>query len=61
MLNLTLFGPFFSLLMTLLSKLTLGGALNTRALQWNLHPVASGWLFGLIVTAFNLIAVGTMI
>jgi len=57
--NFESFNPDFSLLMTLLSKLTLGGALNTET-AINLHPVAIAGYLGLIVTAFNLIPVGQL-
>ncbi|MEG4939674.1 site-2 protease family protein [Microcoleus sp. F4-D5] len=57
MLNFDSFTPKFSLLMTLLSKLTLGGALNAET-AINLHPVAVAGYLGLIVTAFNLMPVG---
>ncbi|MEG3848310.1 site-2 protease family protein [Microcoleus sp. herbarium19] len=57
MLNFDSFSPNFSLLMTLLSKLTLGGAFNAET-AINLHPVAVAGYLGLIVTAFNLMPVG---
>jgi len=57
MLNFDSFSPQFSLLMTLLSKLTLGAALNAET-AINLHPVAVAGYLGLIVTAFNLMPVG---
>ncbi|MEG4575643.1 site-2 protease family protein [Microcoleus sp. N3A4] len=57
MLNFESFTPNFSLLMTLLSKLTLGGALNAES-AIDLHPVAVAGYLGLIVTAFNLMPVG---
>ncbi|MGB3265781.1 MAG: site-2 protease family protein [Microcoleus sp.] len=57
MLNFDSFSPNFSVLMTLLSKLTLGGALNAET-AINLHPVAVAGYLGLIVTAFNLMPVG---
>ena len=57
MLNFESFSPQFSLLMTFLSKLTLGGALNAET-AINLHPVAVAGYLGLIVTAFNLMPVG---
>ncbi len=57
MLNFDSFSPKFSLLMTLLSKLTLGAALNAET-AINLHPVAVAGYLGLIVTAFNLMPVG---
>ncbi|MEG4395483.1 site-2 protease family protein [Microcoleus sp. BROC3] len=57
MLNFDSFTPKFSLLMTLLSKLTLGGAFNAET-AINLHPVAVAGYLGLIVTAFNLMPVG---
>jgi membrane-associated protease RseP (regulator of RpoE activity) len=59
MLNFESFNPDFSLLMTLLSKLTLGGALNTET-AINLHPIAVAGYLGLIVTAFNLMPVGQL-
>ncbi|MEG4285359.1 site-2 protease family protein [Microcoleus sp. A006_D1] len=57
MLNFDSFSPKFSLLMTLLSKLTLGAAFNAET-AINLHPVAVAGYLGLIVTAFNLMPVG---
>lgn len=59
MLNFDSFTPNFSVLMTLLSKLTLGGALNTET-AINLHPIAVAGYLGLIVTAFNLMPVGQL-
>jgi membrane-associated protease RseP (regulator of RpoE activity) len=59
MLNFESFKPNFSLLMTLLSKLTLGGALNAET-AINLHPVAVAGYLGVIVTAFNLMPVGQL-
>ncbi|MEG3863938.1 site-2 protease family protein [Microcoleus sp. herbarium12] len=57
MLNFDSFSPNFSLLMTFVSKLTFGGALNAET-AINLHPVAVAGYLGLIVTAFNLMPVG---
>jgi membrane-associated protease RseP (regulator of RpoE activity) len=59
MLNFDSFNPNFSLLMTLLSKLILGGALNAET-AINLHPIAVAGYLGLIVTAFNLMPVGQL-
>ncbi len=59
MLNFESFNPNFSLMMTLLSKLTLGATLNS-ATAINLHPVAVAGYLGLIVTAFNLMPVGQL-
>ncbi|NJK75853.1 MAG: site-2 protease family protein [Microcoleus sp. SU_5_6] len=59
MLNFDSFTPTFSLLMTLLSKLTLGSALNAET-AIDLHPVAVAGYLGLIVTAFNLMPVGQL-
>jgi membrane-associated protease RseP (regulator of RpoE activity) len=59
MLNFESFKPNFSLLMTFLSKLTLGGALNAET-AIDLHPVAVAGYLGLIVTAFNLMPVGQL-
>ena len=59
MLNFDSFNPNFSLMMTLLSKLTLGSALNSET-AINLHPVAVAGYLGLIVTAFNLMPVGQL-
>ena len=59
MLNFESFNPNFSLMMTLLSKLTLGAALNSET-AINLHPVAVAGYLGLVVTAFNLMPVGQL-
>jgi membrane-associated protease RseP (regulator of RpoE activity) len=59
MLNFNSFSPKFSLLMTLLSKLTLGGAFHAET-AIHLHPVAVAGYLGLIVTAFNLMPVGQL-
>jgi membrane-associated protease RseP (regulator of RpoE activity) len=59
MLNFDSFTPTFSLLITLLSKLTLGSALNAKT-AIDLHPVAVAGYLGLIVTAFNLMPVGQL-
>lgn len=59
MLNFDSFTPSFSLLMTLLSKVTLGSALNAET-AIDLHPVAVAGYLGLIVTAFNLMPVGQL-
>ena len=58
-LNFNSFSPKFSLLMTLLSKLTLGGTFNAET-AIHLHPVAVAGYLGLIVTAFNLMPVGQL-
>ncbi len=51
--------PSFSLLLTLLSKLTLGAELTaTDAID--LHPVAIAGYLGLMVTAFNLLPIGQL-
>jgi membrane-associated protease RseP (regulator of RpoE activity) len=57
--NIESFSPNFSLMMTLLSKLTLGAALNAST-AIHLHPVAVAGYLGLIVTAFNLMPVGQL-
>jgi membrane-associated protease RseP (regulator of RpoE activity) len=49
----------FSLLLTLLSKLALGGALTTEV-GIDLHPVAVAGCLGLVWTAFNLMPVGQL-
>lgn len=49
----------FSLLLTLFSKLSLGGALTPEA-GINLHPVAVAGCLGLLWTAFNLMPVGQL-
>ncbi|MGB7059196.1 MAG: site-2 protease family protein [Geitlerinemataceae cyanobacterium] len=51
--------PHFSLLLTLIGKLTLGKAL-TAQMAIDLHPVAIAGYLGLIVTAFNLMPVGQL-
>lgn len=51
--------PRFSLLLSLLSKLTLGSQL-TPEMAINLHPVAVAGYIGLIVTALNLMPVGQL-
>jgi membrane-associated protease RseP (regulator of RpoE activity) len=53
------FNPSFSFLLTLLSKIALGGQLTLdKALD--LHPVAVAGCVGLMVTALNLIPVGSL-
>jgi membrane-associated protease RseP (regulator of RpoE activity) len=59
MLNFDSFNPRFSLLMTLLSKLTLGSALTSNV-AIDLHPVAVAGYLGVIVTALNLMPVGQL-
>lgn len=49
----------FSLLLSLLSKLMLGGALTPQT-AINLHPVAVAACLGIVVTAFNLMPVGQL-
>lgn len=51
--------PNFSLLLTLIGKLTLGEALTSQK-AIDLHPVAIAGYLGLIVTAFNLMPVGQL-
>lgn len=51
--------PNFSLLLTLLSKLTLGAALTPET-AINFHPVAVAACLGIVVTAFNLMPVGQL-
>jgi membrane-associated protease RseP (regulator of RpoE activity) len=51
--------PNFSLLLTLIGKLTLGEALTAQN-AIDLHPVAIAGYLGLIVTAFNLMPVGQL-
>ncbi|MBM0742190.1 site-2 protease family protein [Phormidium sp. CLA17] len=58
-LNFQAFDPKFSLLLTILSKITLGGTL-TADTALKMHPVAVASSLGLIVTAFNLMPVGQL-
>ncbi|HEY9618517.1 MAG TPA: site-2 protease family protein, partial [Microcoleaceae cyanobacterium] len=51
--NFQALSPKFSLLLTLLSKLTLGGALTAET-GIKVHPVAVAGCLGMVVTAFNL-------
>ncbi|HEY9907656.1 MAG TPA: site-2 protease family protein [Thermosynechococcaceae cyanobacterium] len=51
--------PSFSLLLSLLSKLMLGGLLTPQT-AINLHPVAVAGCLGLVVTAYNLMPVGQL-
>lgn len=51
--------PNFSLLLTLICKLTLGDALTAHK-AIDLHPVAIAGYLGLIVTAFNLMPIGQL-
>lgn len=57
--NLQALNPNFSLLLALLSKLALGGAL-TAGSGLDLHPVAVASCLGIVVTAFNLMPVGQL-
>lgn len=58
-LNFNAIDPSFSLLLTVLSKFTLGAELTaTNAID--LHPVAIAGYLGLIVTAFNLLPIGQL-
>ncbi|HEY9654906.1 MAG TPA: site-2 protease family protein, partial [Crinalium sp.] len=57
--NLQARNPNFSLLLALLSKLALGGAL-TAGSGLDLHPVAVASCLGIVVTAFNLMPVGQL-
>jgi membrane-associated protease RseP (regulator of RpoE activity) len=59
LLTLDALNPSFSLLLTLLSKLMLGGAL-TAGKAIHLHPVAVAGYVGLVVTAYNLMPVGQL-
>ena len=58
-LNVDAFNPTFSFLLTLLSKLALGGQF-TLDKAIDLHPVAVAGCVGLMVTALNLIPVGSL-
>ncbi|HIK50801.1 MAG TPA: site-2 protease family protein [Oscillatoriales cyanobacterium M59_W2019_021] len=51
--------PSFSLLLTLIGKLTFGSALTAQKVI-DLHPVAIAGYLGLIVTAFNLMPIGQL-
>lgn len=57
--NFLAFDPKFSLLLTLLSKLMLGGVLTAET-AIKMHPVAVASCLGLVVTAFNLMPVGQL-
>jgi membrane-associated protease RseP (regulator of RpoE activity) len=57
--NFTSFTPTSSLLLTLLSKLALGGNLTAET-ALDLHPVAIAGCLGVIVTALNLMPVGQL-
>ncbi|MCY7390334.1 MAG: site-2 protease family protein, partial [Leptolyngbyaceae cyanobacterium CAN_BIN12] len=59
LLNFQAFDPRFSLLLTLLSKIILGGALTANT-ALKMHPIAVASSLGLIVTAFNLMPVGQL-
>jgi membrane-associated protease RseP (regulator of RpoE activity) len=53
------FDPKFSILITLLSKLALGGALTAQT-AIKMHPVAVAGSLGLVITALNLTPVGQL-
>ncbi|MDX2232563.1 MAG: site-2 protease family protein [Leptolyngbyaceae cyanobacterium bins.349] len=57
--NFQAFDPKFSLLLTVLSKLMLGGVLTAET-AIKMHPVAVASCLGLVVTAFNLMPVGQL-
>jgi membrane-associated protease RseP (regulator of RpoE activity) len=57
--NFQAFDPRFSLLLTLLSKLILGGVLAPET-AIKMHPVAVASCLGMVVTAFNLMPVGQL-
>jgi len=57
--NFQAFNPKFSLLLTLVSKLMLGGVLTPET-AIKMHPVAVASCLGLVVTAFNLMPVGQL-
>lgn len=57
--NFQAFDPKFSLLLTLFSKLMLGGVLTAET-AIKLHPIAVASCLGLVVTAFNLMPVGQL-
>jgi len=59
LLNFQAFDPRFSLLLTILSKIALGGAVTANT-ALKMHPVAVASSLGLIVTAFNLMPVGQL-
>jgi membrane-associated protease RseP (regulator of RpoE activity) len=59
LLNFEAMNPQASLLLALLSKLALGGAL-TADMAIHLHPVAVSGCLGLVVTALNLMPVGQL-
>ncbi|MBL1178519.1 MAG: site-2 protease family protein [Pantanalinema sp. GBBB05] len=57
--NFQALSPKFSLLLTLLSKITLGSALTAET-GIKVHPVAVAGCLGMVVTAFNLMPVGQL-
>lgn len=57
--NFDSFNPRFSLLLTLLSKLSIGSQL-TSAMAIDLHPIAIAGYIGVLATALNLMPVGSL-
>jgi membrane-associated protease RseP (regulator of RpoE activity) len=57
--NFSAFNPNFSLLLLVISRLVLGGALTANS-ALDLHPVAVAGFLGLLITALNLMPMGQL-